>query len=116
MMCCEEQDLDEIRETYYQGGKMNSVTPDDAIRYLNELIEIDRPAMAALIANRVPCNQAMADHPTVQVRAQHGGFTVGMVGILNGMFGIDEDGFGPIVWIFKDGDLTGVSCNPGGVR
>lgn len=78
---------------------------DDTIKYINELIEIDRIAIAALIANRVPCNQQLADHSTVQVYAQHGGYLVGMLGILNGLFGICENGLGPIVFIFKDGNL-----------
>ena len=89
----------------------NSVSVDDAVAYLNELIELDRPALAALIANRVPCNLALAEHPSCQVGSQHGGFHVGMIGILNGMFGVgamDERGWGPITWVFEDGNLQGV--------
>lgn len=72
--------------------------------FLNELLEIDRPAIASLIANRVPCNQALADHPTVQAGAQHGGFHVGMLGLLNGLCGTREiNHFGFINAIF-DGD------------
>lgn len=78
------------------------VSIDDVIELLNECILLDRPAIGALIANRVPCNQPLADHPTVQVMAQHGGFHVGMLGILNGFFGGDEDGWGPITFVFDD--------------
>lgn len=85
-----------------------SVTIQDAIDYLNELIELDKPAIAALIANRVPCNEVLAHHPTVQVRAQNGGFHVGILGILNGLFGTLENGWGPITFVFEDGDLQGV--------
>lgn len=84
------------------------ITVDEVIAYLNELIEIDKPAMAALVANRVPCNRAMADHPTVQVAAQNDGFHVGMLGIINGMFGVDDDLWGPITFIFEEGDLVKV--------
>ena len=84
------------------------VSIDDVIAYLNELIEIDRPAIAALIANHVPCNKELANHETVQVLAHHGGYSVGMLGILNGMFGTDDVGWGPIVFTFKDGDLLRV--------
>lgn len=85
------------------------ITLDETIELLNELIRIDANAMAALIANRVPCNEQMANHPTVQCRAQHGGFHVGMLGILNGLFGvIDYSGWGPITFVFDDGgDLVG---------
>lgn len=85
-----------------------SVTVDEVIAYLNELIDIDRVAIAALIANRVPCNEELAKHPTVQVYAQHGGYLVGMLGILNGLFGICDDGRGPIAFVFKDGSLLKV--------
>ncbi|MCP4348122.1 MAG: hypothetical protein GY795_21680, partial [Desulfobacterales bacterium] len=84
------------------------VTIEETIDLLNELIETDAPAIAALIANRVPCNQQLADHPTVQCGAQHGGFHVGMLGILNGLFGAHEGdyrtGWGPITFVFDDSD------------
>lgn len=85
-----------------------TVTLDEAIEYLNELIKLDRVAMAALVANRVPCNQGLADHPTAQVCAQHGGYLVGMLGILNGLFGTLKDRRGPIVFIFKDSNLLAI--------
>lgn len=88
------------------------ITSDEAIAYLNELIELDRPAMAALIANRVPCNLALAEHPSCQVATQHGGFQVGLIGVINGLFGVDEmdaRGWGPITWVFDNkGNLEGV--------
>lgn len=40
-----------------------------AVRLLNELLALDHAAVAALIAQRVPCNAALADHATVQVGA-----------------------------------------------
>ena len=86
----------------------DSMSVDDAIAYLNELIELDRPAIAALIANRVPCNQVLADHPTAQCGARHGGFTIGMLGVLNGLFGVDDDKRGYITFVFEDGNLQKV--------
>lgn len=80
-----------------------SVSIDETIALLNELIQIDANAVAALIANRVPCNEEMANHPTVQCGAQHGGFHVGMLGVINGLFGIYEgSGWGPIMFVFDD--------------
>jgi hypothetical protein len=50
-----------------------------------------------LINVHVACNQAMADHPTVQVaQLEDGTFAVGLLGILNGLFGADENGQGYI--------------------
>ena len=85
---------------------VNESMAEAVVAYLNELLELDRPAVAALISNRVPCNEALADHPTCQVGKQHGGFNVGMLGLLNGLCGFYEDGprkgFGPIAAEFED--------------
>ena len=86
-----------------------SVTLDDLVNYLNELINIDKAAIAALINNRVPCNEQLAEHPTVQVLPQNDSHYVGLFGILNGLFGIHEDERGPIAYILEDGDLVGVA-------
>ena len=91
------------------------VSVDQVIELLNELVEIDAPAIAALIANRVPCNQSLADHPTVQVGAQHGGFHVGVLGVLNGLFGTDERGRGLITAEFVDGNLISFRRSDRGV-
>jgi hypothetical protein len=96
----------------WPGMVVEHVSVDDVIDYLNDLIQIDKPAVAALVANRVPCNEAMAQHPTVQVAAQNDGFHVGLLGILNGMFGVDEAGWGPIMFVFEDGDLSHVRRTP----
>lgn len=80
------------------------------VALLNGALELDRPAVAALVANRAPCNEALADHPTIQVNAQHGGYFVGMLGVLNGACGVFPEGharagWGPIQAEFEeDGD------------
>jgi hypothetical protein len=78
---------------------------DNVIDYLNEILATDRPAIAALMANRVPCNEQLAEHPTVQVQPQHGGYHVGLLGIINGMFGVDDLSHGLITIVFEDGNL-----------
>lgn len=70
------------------------------VALLNELLELDRPAVAALTTIRVPCNGRLADHPAVQVVAQHWGFHVGMLGLLNGLCGVRDDGWGLIGAVF----------------
>lgn len=88
------------------------VTLDEALSFLNELIQLDANAIAALIANRVPCNEQLANHPTAQCAAQHGGYHIGMLGIINGMFGVHEEvgveDWGPITFVFRDHNLVGV--------
>lgn len=70
--------------------------------YLNDLAEHDRPAIAALIANRVPCNRKLAEHPTCECGKQHGGFNVGWLGILNGLCRGEVPCYGPIEAVFGD--------------
>jgi len=69
---------------------------------LNGALEMDKAAIAALIANRVPCRAALADHPTIQVAKQHEGYHVGLLGILNGLCGVFPDDAGPICAIFQE--------------
>jgi len=67
------------------------------IDYLNELLEIDPAAIEDLVKTRVPCSNALSWHPTVQVVG--GGecpAMVGLLGIINGLCGVDADGWGPV--------------------
>lgn len=82
-----------------------SVSVEDAINLLNELLELDAGAIGALVANRVPCNEGIADHYSVQVEQRNCGFNVGLLGIINGLFGIDDDGWGAITCEFDCGNL-----------
>ena len=93
-----------------------SISIDEAVGFLNRLISLDKAAVAALIANRVPCNEQLANHPTVRVTAQHGGYHVGLLGILNGLFGdessAEEHERAPIMFCMSpDGDLIKVMRN-----
>lgn len=64
------------------------------IALLNEAFQRDPEAVAALVNNRVPCNAALAEHPTIQCGG--GGTTVGLIGILNGLCGVDASGWGAV--------------------
>lgn len=104
-----------------------SVSIDDVIDFLNEINEIDPDAIHKLVERRVQCNERLADHSTVQVRViptdeeypeptdeeypepaeerPDVTYQVGLLGILNGIFGINDNGWGPITANF---DLEGV--------
>jgi hypothetical protein len=61
-----------------------------AVDTLNSAFLADPNAMHALVCNRVPCNQQLADHPTVVVDENRtlgadGCATVGALGLLNGV-------------------------------
>jgi len=79
------------------------VTIEDTIKILNRLVETDPKAVMSLIEARVPCSEALAGDPDVQVgfdaRGEH---RVGFLGIINGLFGSTEDeGYGAICANFK---------------
>ena len=80
---------------------------DDVIDFLNELLALDPAFVNQLIGFRTPCNQALADHPTVQVGGGDGDFRAGMLGVVNGFLGAIDDGpkagWGPVTAIY-DGD------------
>lgn len=93
----------------------NNVLADHIINVLNELVALDREALGKLIETRVPCNQALTDHPTVQVfkSAPEEPAVVGMLGILNGLAGVDSDGWGFIAASFDDqGQLVKFTRTP----
>lgn len=85
---------------------------DPLIAFLNELAKIDPRALRRLIDQRVPCNEALADHPSVQVDANDVPARVGLLGILNGFCGTvpegEREGWGPIAAVLAD-DGVGLS-------
>ncbi len=86
-----------------------------AIAFLNGLLQTDPEAVRALVETRVPCNEAMAQHPSVQVSVDDGveQRTVGLLGILNGLIGVDDDGWGFLAAEFDDeGKLTRFLLTP----
>lgn len=82
------------------------VTALDAIRVLNRIHAADPTVLPQLIAYRVPCNEALADDPTVQVGEipDSDGWQVGFLGVLNGIFGVDANTWGYIAANFTDAD------------
>lgn len=75
------------------------ISVDETIDLLNEILNVDPEALNELITGRVSCNVGLADHPTVQVGLTGDGFEVGMLGFLNGLFGVNNKGYGAIVMI-----------------
>lgn len=91
--------------TEYKSGP-RTLTVDDAIDILNDIIKTDPAAVTALVNYRVPCNEALANHQTVQVRGSNQ--TVSMLGLINGLFGVDEDQYGyiAVVIVQETGEAT----------
>lgn len=66
---------------------------DIAVRALNDAFAADPAAMHAMMCNRVPCNQALADHPSVVVtelpmlKAAAPQYAITALGLINGVLG-----------------------------
>jgi hypothetical protein len=81
-----------------------SITPQDVCDLLNEMLKLDYECTYGIATHRQQCNEAIASHPTIQVQQFKGDEfpKVGIVGILNGLFGIRDDGMGAICFDFDD--------------
>lgn len=73
------------------------LTVDAAIDRLNELLVLDPDLINNLVEKRWPANEAILNHPTVQVGEHQ---DVGLLGLLNGLFGVDERNRGPITAMY----------------
>ena len=86
----------------------NNVNIQEVVNLLNEALALDYDAISKLVENRVSCNKAIADHPTIQVRYDRGtktgggAYLVGMLGMINGLFDADSEGNGSIVAVYGD--------------
>ncbi len=79
--------------------KRNEVTVDQVVELLNAALALDDVAITNLLQTRVACNKKLAEHQTIQVGLQPHSekeYEVGILGLINGMFGIDEESWGAI--------------------
>lgn len=82
----------------------------EVVEFLNELLVIDKKAINNLFSTRFECNEKLAAHPTVQAgyNKEINYSDVGILGILNGLFGANENGWGAIAMII-DGDQNNIT-------
>jgi len=87
-----------------------SINVSEVVDLLNEINQIDPSVLPQLVKSRMRCNTSLAEHETVQVgefEDANGKFNaVGFLGILNGFFGIDNEGWGPIMAHFSESGET----------
>lgn len=83
------------------------ITKEDVVNLLNGMLSLDRDAFERLISYRVDCNQQLADHGTIQVGIFNGSPKVGIIGVINGLFGVDGEGYGAIVAYFDEAGNLG---------
>ena len=76
-----------------------SVTIEEVIKLLNEMIRLDPDATYKLFRRmKEYCNEDLANHADIMVdgHSEPGRYKVGLLGILNGLFGRNTKGFGAI--------------------
>lgn len=72
------------------------VDPKIVIDFLNEMFSLDPVLTETLIKTRFQCNEKITSHETIQVLCDPDGSNpqVGLLGILNGLVGCDDVGYG----------------------
>lgn len=77
---------------------------DHALSVLNRINKADPETISALINNRVICNEKLAKDSTVQCGSKEPDvYTVGLLGIINGILGADpETKYGPVEAVMDD--------------
>ena len=91
------------------------IDADRAIELLNEFLLRDPDAVSDLFRYRVCCNAELAAIPTIQVSygpateeesgasaLDVGKTSLGLLGLLNGLFGVDDRGLGFIAAVYDD--------------
>ena len=79
---------------------------DMAVRVLNSALEADRKGMSRLFLTEVAVNDDLKNHPTIQVgpsiRSEGVPTVLRVMGVINGLFGVDEDNWGFIYMTVMD--------------
>jgi len=68
--------------------------------YLNELLEADQLTLHRMVEARFRCNRKLLEHPTAQVDASRGTPVVGLLGIINGLIGVDDNRWGYVTALY----------------
>ena len=91
-----------------------STAIDDILRVMNEALDADPEAITKLVEKRVECNQKLVEHPTIRCAKSHPfqSHTIGLMGILNGIAGEGQPGFGPICASVSEGRIVGFMRTP----
>jgi len=80
----------------------STVTKDEAVSLLNEMLQIDYEGTVNFIGARVQVNDILANHPTIQCGIHDGVVKMGPLGFLNGLFKVVDMGSNPIIAVFDD--------------
>ena len=65
-----------------------------ALRILNEALDRDAVSITHLVNTRIPCDERLSKHGTIQTRVLNGPHMVGVLGVINGILGYKQGGIG----------------------
>jgi hypothetical protein len=83
-----------------------SITVDEVIAYLNELNILDPQAIYNLFNHREACYDNFDLYPSILTLYKGGQSHLGILGIMNGMFGLNAEGKGQITALIGDCEIT----------
>lgn len=69
---------------------------DQAIDILNSALEVDSDAINRLFVYSIAINGELLTHPTIQCGTKHGISYMRVLGLINGLFGVDDNQYGHI--------------------
>ncbi|MDF1666286.1 MAG: hypothetical protein P1V97_31345, partial [Planctomycetota bacterium] len=83
------------------------ITPDQACEFLNELLKKDQEFVKSLVSTRFKCQGSLAFDPNLLClySSDFSAAYAGFLGVLNGLFGIDENGQGCISVFVEEGEI-----------
>ena len=85
---------------------MKPISISQAVVLLNEALKLDPVAINNLFSIRVLCNAAIVKHKTIQAGVTADKNTIGVMGIINGIFGSSVHGQGYIGYKFEGGKIV----------
>lgn len=90
-------------------GTVNTVLAKQIVEFVNDLMASDPDAVRSLFESRTACNETIAAHPTVVVGDDEDGeFTLGLLGLLNGLCGVWDEASAPSPGLVCCGAIWGV--------
>lgn len=99
------EETDKIAKVLRESSELLSeAVADRIVGVLNEALQLDYEATVQLVfGDHIPCNEALADHSTIQVRKldedmhpEGRPYGVRVMGLLNGLAGTYPDGYGRV--------------------
>lgn len=106
-------------EHLYRTNSEKALLAASVIELLYSALCLDPKAISQLLEHRVPCNKDLAYHATIQsvpeqVSNTSGAaqlvtvYKVGLLGLLNGIIGVDSNSEGILQAVYADNDISTV--------